>query len=134
MASAGCVWIGYGIESGSQTILDLMNKKTTVDCAYNAITETKKAGIFANTTFITGYVGESEETIQETIRFKKDLNIHCGSFFAQAYPGTVFYNRFKDRLPNDYISKLGDAKEFQFNFTNMPDEELFRLKALVDSC
>jgi len=67
MAETGCVWIGYGIESGSQKILDAMNKKASIEKAKSAIRNTRKAGIFPNTTFIFGYPGETRETIQETI-------------------------------------------------------------------
>ncbi|MBW1860963.1 MAG: B12-binding domain-containing radical SAM protein, partial [Deltaproteobacteria bacterium] len=45
MAKAGCVWIGYGIESGSQKMLDAMNKKATIQQAKEAIVNTRKADI-----------------------------------------------------------------------------------------
>ena len=95
MAEAGCVWIGYGIESGSQKMLDAMNKKASVARAKEALSNTRNAGIYANTTFIFGYPGESLETIQETIRFKREMGIECGSFFATPYPGTPLYEQIE---------------------------------------
>jgi radical SAM superfamily enzyme YgiQ (UPF0313 family) len=134
MAAAGCVWIGYGIESGSQKILDRMNKKATVSQAKQAVIHTRNAGIFANTTFIFGYPGETLETIQETINFKKELDIKCGSFFATPYPGTPLYESIQDKLENEeeFVDSLGNANEFSINLTNFSKKELFRLKGLMD--
>jgi radical SAM superfamily enzyme YgiQ (UPF0313 family) len=135
MANAGCVWIGYGIESGSQKILDAMNKRVTVEQAKDAIINTRKAGIFANTTFIFGYPGETRETIQETIDLKRELGIECGSFFATPYPGTPLYEEIKGRIVDEeaFVQSLGNATDFSINLMDFPNEELFRLKEAMDN-
>jgi len=133
MAASGCVWIGYGVESGSQKMLDAMNKRQTVQQAKDAVINTREAGIWPNTTFIYGYPGETPETIQETIDMKGELGIKCSSFFATPYPGTVLYEQVKDRLPEDYISRLGNATEFVVNLTEMPDEVFFEMKKRMDA-
>jgi len=134
MAEVGCVWIGYGIESGSQQILKRMNKKTTVQAAKEAIRNTRKAGIYPNTTFIFGYPGETKETIQETVDFKKELGIECGSFFATPYPQTPLYEQVRSRIKNEeeFISRLGNATEFSLNLTDFDDQTLFELKRAMD--
>ena len=134
MAETGCVWIGYGIESGSQKILDAMNKKARVDEAKEAIRNTRKAGIYPNTTFIFGYPGESLRTIQETIDFKRELGIECNSFFATPYPGTPLFEQFRTLLKDEesFISVLGNATEFTINLTGFDKETLFRLKDDMD--
>lgn len=135
MARAGCVWIGYGIESGSQKILDAMKKKTTVSQALMAITETRKAGIFPNTTFIFGYPGETRDTIQETIDFKLQASLECGSFFATPYPGTPLYASVSHLIADEeaFIRSLGDATQFTINLTPFATEELFELKRNMDA-
>jgi anaerobic magnesium-protoporphyrin IX monomethyl ester cyclase len=134
MAETGCVWIGYGIESGSQDILNAMNKKARVEQAKEAIRHTRKAGIYPNTTFIFGYPGESLRSIQETIDFKKQMGIECGSFFATPYPGTPLYERIRHRIPDEekFILSLGNATAFAINLTGFADEEMFRLKNVMD--
>ena len=134
MAEAGCVWIGYGIESGSQKILDKMNKKAIASQAERAIENTRKAGIFPNTTFIFGYPGETIETIQETVDFKKRLALECGSFFATPYPGTPLYRKMKHLITDEeqFIESLGNATEFSINLTDFSDDELFELKRKMD--
>jgi radical SAM superfamily enzyme YgiQ (UPF0313 family) len=128
------VWIGYGIESGSQKILDAMNKKATVEQAKKAIANTRAAGIYPNTTFIFGYPGETLETIQETVNFKREMGLECGSFFATPYPGTPLYQQIRHRIDDEeaFIECLGDATEFSINLTEFPDQEMFRLKEAMD--
>ena len=134
MASAGCVWIGYGIESGSRQILDSMNKKASVEQAKTAMQNTRTSGIYPNTTFIFGYPGETAETIQKTIDFKRELGIKCGSFFATPYPGTPLYRKIQDQIKDEdsFIRSLGNATEFTINLTNFDDDTLFALKNAMD--
>lgn len=134
MAEAGCVWIGYGIESGSQKMLDAMNKRATVEQAKKAIINTRKAGIYPNTTFIFGYPGESLESIQETIDFKKEMGLECGSFFATAYPGAPLYDEVRSKIQDEevYIRSLGNAMEFTINITQFDNETMFELKRAMD--
>lgn len=134
MAEVGCVWIGYGIESGSQKILDAMNKKATVEQARMAIDHTRNAGIYPNTTFIFGYPGETIESIQETIDFKKKMGIECGSFFATPYPGAPLYEQFRHLIKDEsaYIRSLGNATEFTVNLTDFDDESFFAFKKAMD--
>lgn len=135
MAETGCVWIGYGIESGSQKILDAMNKKTTVERARQAVIDTRAAGIFPNTTFIFGYPGESRKTVQQTVDFKRSLDIQCGSFFATPYPGTQLWEEVQHLIPDQeaFIRSLDNATDFRINLTGFSDEELFALKTAQDA-
>jgi len=134
MAEVGCVWIGYGIESGSQKILDAMNKRATVEQAKQAIIHTRNAGIYPNTTFIFGYPGETIESIQETVDFKKEMGIECGSFFATPYPGAPLYKQIRPGIKDEraFIRSLGNATEFSINLTDFDDETLFNLKKAMD--
>jgi anaerobic magnesium-protoporphyrin IX monomethyl ester cyclase len=66
MKETGVVSVVYGIESGSQKILDLMNKRTTVEMNYRAIEMTKRHGLQAYADAFIGYPGETPETIEET--------------------------------------------------------------------
>jgi tRNA A37 methylthiotransferase MiaB len=111
-----------------------MNKNATVELAKRAIRLTRDAGIYPNTTFIFGYPGETPQTIQETIDFKKEMGIHCGSFFATPYPGTPLYQQVRSRIEDEaaFIRKLGNASEFSINLTQFDDAELFQLKRAMD--
>ncbi len=69
MAEAGCKGVSVGIESGSQKVLDLANKKTTVEQAAETIKNLKKEGIKQYASFIVGLPGETLETMDQTKRF-----------------------------------------------------------------
>jgi radical SAM superfamily enzyme YgiQ (UPF0313 family) len=135
---AGCRWIGYGIESGSQSILNLMNKKVNVDASKRALFATKQAGIYPNTSFIYGYPGESKKTVKETICFCKETEIKPNFFFATPYPGSKLYadNELKilekTQGFENFVSKLGEAKDFVINLTDMSDDKFFKLKNYLE--
>lgn len=134
MADAGCVLIGYGIETGSQKMLDLIKKKVTVEQAKNAIRLTKRHLGWADTSFMIGYPGETRESIQETIDFCKELYLTPEViFFLTPYPGTELYSmalqqgKIKDE--EQYFLELGEQGEkVRINFTNISDEELYKIQ------
>jgi radical SAM superfamily enzyme YgiQ (UPF0313 family) len=132
MADAGCVLIGYGIESGSQKMLDVMKKGVKVEQAKEAIRLTKKYLGWADCSFMIGTPGENWETIQETIDFCKDLDLNPEViFFITPYPGTELYRmaieqgKIKDE--EKYMLNLGEQGEkIRVNFSELSDEELWR--------
>lgn len=73
MKKAGCIGIAYGVESGSQKILNLMNKGITINQARNSLIMTRKAKIPIQLNLIIGYIGESDKTLEETKSFVKDI-------------------------------------------------------------
>jgi radical SAM superfamily enzyme YgiQ (UPF0313 family) len=66
---AGCTEISFGIESGSQRMLDQMNKQTSVENNRKAILETKKQGIKTKAYFIVNFPGETDTSVEETLQF-----------------------------------------------------------------
>ncbi|HOX27535.1 MAG TPA: radical SAM protein [bacterium] len=134
MKEAGCVFIGYGIESGSRKVLDLMKKKVTVEQAREAILMTRKYLGWADSSFIVGMPGETRETIRETIEFCKSIDLKPEVvFFATPYPGTELYEiamrdgKIKDE--EEYLLSLGEQGEkVRINFTDFTDEELTNIK------
>ena len=69
--TSGCQEVFFGIESGSQRILDLMNKKITVEQNAKAIQLCKEVGIKSCVYMMFGFPGENEESVYETIKFLK---------------------------------------------------------------
>jgi anaerobic magnesium-protoporphyrin IX monomethyl ester cyclase len=72
MKSSGCLEVHLGIESGSQRILDAMNKKTTVETNFKAIQKVKDAGMLSKIYLMHGYPGETEKDIDATKQFVID--------------------------------------------------------------
>jgi len=91
MRKGGCIGISYGVESGSQKILDNMNKGTTVGQARSALIWTRKAHIPIQLNLILGFIGEDEKTLKETESFVRTTlpeTLQIGTIAAK--PGTEF--------------------------------------------
>ena len=130
MVEAGCVLIGYGIESGSQKMLDAIKKGTTVEQGKTAVRLTKKYLGWADCSFMIGVPGENKTTIQETIDFCKELDLAPEViFFMTPYPGTELYKMAlsQGKIPDEesYVLGLGEQGEkSRVNFTELSDNEL----------
>lgn len=98
MKRAGCMLIYYGVESGSQRVLNLMKKRISIEQIVKAIKWTKEVGIEALASFIIGFPGETREDVEKTIAFAKKLDTDYAQFsFATPYPGTELYRLAKER-------------------------------------
>jgi radical SAM superfamily enzyme YgiQ (UPF0313 family) len=142
MKDGGCRFIGFGIESGSQKMLDSMNKMTTVEQGKNAIRLCKKVGIFPQADFIVGTPGETKETIQETVKFCKEVKLfhRIRLFWMTAFPNTPLYDyAIKNNMIKDekkYIESLsGGIDSYRLNFSSMSMKEIKREKEIAEkSC
>ncbi|UCB56943.1 MAG: cobalamin-dependent protein [Candidatus Omnitrophota bacterium] len=89
---AGCYRIHYGIESASQRVLDVLQKKITLRQQKEAVFLTKKAGIRTFCYFILGSPSETKEEILKTIDYAIELDSDYAHFaIAVPYPGTQLY-------------------------------------------
>ena len=92
MGQAGCWLISWGIESANEEILKRARKGYKKEQAFRALKWAKAAGIKNWGYFIIGLPGETEETIQETIAYAKQLPLDIALFhIAAPYPGTPFF-------------------------------------------
>ncbi len=92
MGQAGCWYISWGIESANEQILKRAHKGYKKEQAFRALKWAKAAGINNWGYFIIGLPGETEESIQETIKYAKELPLDIALFhIAAPYPGTPFF-------------------------------------------
>lgn len=98
MKDAGCVKIYYGIESGSQKILDYINKNITLEQAEHAVKITKKAGILTGAYWMMVFPPETEEDIKRTIEFNTSLPLDDHDTFSilTPFPGSELYKITKE--------------------------------------
>jgi radical SAM superfamily enzyme YgiQ (UPF0313 family) len=107
LAKRAGVWnIFFGVESGSQYMLDRMKKGRTVEEAKRALKMTQDAHIQAQCSFIVGLPGESWDTIHQTADFIRETGIrNYGWGFACPFPGTEFRKEVEASghlIPMDY--------------------------------
>ena len=92
MKGAGCHYIRFGVESGSQKMLNIMRKKVALDQIERAFELCRKAGIKTQAFFVLGIPGETPQTIRETIEFAKKLRPDSAQFAVVIpHPGTALY-------------------------------------------
>lgn len=97
MKRAGCVEISFGIESGDQFILNLIDKRLRLDEAQTVIRRAQSIGITTHASYMFGYIGETVHTIKKTINLARKLNTDYAAFFiASPLPGTRFYSTCKE--------------------------------------
>jgi radical SAM superfamily enzyme YgiQ (UPF0313 family) len=92
MKKAGCWRISFGLESGSQEILDFYKKNETLQQMEKVINWTRKVGMRSKGFFMFGNFLESEETMQKTINFAKGLKLDDFHYtFLTPLPGSEIY-------------------------------------------
>jgi len=105
LAETGCVEIAFGAETGSQKILDNINKRTTVMENYNTVEYAKRNGINVKAFILLGLPGEDWETLRETEEFIRDSGID--DFQA------AVYMPYKGTQIRDAIDKGDDSVDMQ---------------------
>jgi anaerobic magnesium-protoporphyrin IX monomethyl ester cyclase len=96
-AGAQSIWIGA--ESGSQKILDAMDKGTSVEQIYEARRKLGEVGIHSGFFLQFGYPGEDHDDIEATLQMVRDLlPDDIGISVSYPLPGTPFYERVKTEL------------------------------------
>jgi radical SAM superfamily enzyme YgiQ (UPF0313 family) len=134
LKKAGCQRIHYGVEAGTQKILNELRKGITLEMVEKAFKLTRKAGIQTAAYFMIGSPTETREDIEETIKFMKKLKTdYVHITITTPYPATGLYDiALQEKvLEKDYWSEF--AKNPNINFVphlwekELSREELFAL-------
>jgi anaerobic magnesium-protoporphyrin IX monomethyl ester cyclase len=114
------VWVGA--ESGSQKILDAMEKGTTVEQIYEATRKLKQAGIRVGFFLQYGYSGETREDIDLTLKMVKEcLPDEIGVSVSYPLPGTKFYDNVKTQMHDKHNWTDSQDLAMMFAGTYTPD-------------
>ena len=131
MSESGCFYVDFGLESGSKKLLKKMRKSTNLDKIVKNLKLASRYFQKTGATFILGYPGENDETIQETLAFRKSVPVTRASFFfLNPYPGTQVYDECRNKIierygnESEYFKELSDAQELTINLTDHSDEWL----------
>jgi len=130
----GCTLINFGVESTSQKVLDLMNKRTTVDQNEKAIGLTKKIGIGMGLNFIWGNKGDTEESLRNNIAFIKKYNTYDQIRTIRPptpFPGSDLYNEAVEEGllagADDFFDKFKNSDLLTINFCVVPEKNFYEL-------
>src|SRR5215469_5510490 len=122
---AGCAEVWMGVESGSQKILDAMDKGTRVDQIAKARENLKREGIRACYFLQFGYPGETWNDIQSTIKLVRDTRPDdIGVSVSYPLPGTKFFNRVQAQLGEK--TNWSDSEDLDMMFQGAYTNEFYR--------
>lgn len=126
LARAGCENVWMGAESGSQKILDAMDKGTTVEQIAQSTALLRQHGIRPSFFIQFGYPGETKEDIDKTVKMINALlPDSLGISVSYPLPGTVFYERVKSELKEK--TNWTDSDELQLMFRNTYPPAFYKL-------
>lgn len=140
LKQTGCFRVWIGAESGSQKIIDAMDRRVDVQRVRENIIKTKQAGMEAGTFIMLGYPGETRADIRETIRHLTESN---PTFYTitVAYPiaGTPLFNEVSNSIEatgswesitdRDYDFKRGHSKKYYQHAVSWVQNEVASHKA-----
>jgi radical SAM superfamily enzyme YgiQ (UPF0313 family) len=127
MKRAGCLRAAFGVESGNQRILDtVVDKHLTLEQVRSAFRAARAVGMETIGFFIIGLPGETEATMEDTIRFACELDPVVANFsIATPFPGTDMYKtvtaqgRMLAETWDDFVFFEGKAR---FEMPGLPAE------------
>ena len=125
LARAGCENVWMGAESGSQKILDAMDKGITVDQIYKAVKLLKHHGINPSFFIQFGYPGETKADIKLTMKMINELlPYEIGISVSYPLPGTVFFEKVKLQLKEK--TNWTDSNEMALMFLNTYQPQFYK--------
>jgi anaerobic magnesium-protoporphyrin IX monomethyl ester cyclase len=134
MKKAGCVMLGLGVESGSQRIIEQMQKQYRpqpwVDLCRQVFCWTRQLGIGTNAYYVIGNPTETRAEIEQTIRLALELNsdtiqVH----FYTPYPGSAAWDRHQDMIAKYDATQMFHYATPMFSLAEVSVEELVKLRS-----
>ncbi|MCF8257364.1 MAG: B12-binding domain-containing radical SAM protein [Flavobacteriales bacterium] len=112
MRRSGCKRIYFGMESGSQRMLDIYRKQVNVDEARAALLLCREAGIETAAFFMSGHPEETEEDFELTVNFARSAKLNFASFNPLTlYPGTAIFREMNGKVNFSIYPYSNDWKD-----------------------
>jgi radical SAM superfamily enzyme YgiQ (UPF0313 family) len=139
MRKAGCSHLVYGYESFSKQIMKRLGKGASPETNIRSFFWTMEAGIRPIPNQIMGFPSEDFDSLRDSMRAWQELGIVVKPFFATPYPGSSWYQVYKDRILEQYdgdmdkfLLDLGDATNVTANICESFNAvELYGLRELM---
>jgi radical SAM superfamily enzyme YgiQ (UPF0313 family) len=115
LKTSGCFRVWIGAESGSQRVIDLMDRRVEVEQVRQMIRATREAGLQAGTFIMVGYPGETEKDILETAEhLKRSDPDHFTVTVAYPIKGTELYEEIESLISNEAPWEQSTDREITF--------------------
>ena len=108
MKKAGCYSLSIGIESGSDPVLNYLNKNFSTELIQEKVELIKKSGMEAVGFFLLGLPPEKEEDIKKTIHFSLNLGLRRAQYILfRPFPGSEIYNSLNSSQKENLSKSFG---------------------------
>ncbi len=131
MYDAGCRWIFFGIESGSDEMLKRIHKNIDKSAIKPTMDSLRKIGITSICSFIIGFPNETAEQLRETVELIKDINANLTPIYHfTPLPGTELFDemvalkRYKAVATLEELSKVIATESVGVNLSMVPTKDL----------
>ena len=130
---AGCVSLGFSLESANEKILQMMNKRIEAQYFLNQVELLDKVGITSMISVVFGYPIETPNTIKETFDMCLKAKIYPSIGYLLPLPSTGMYDYAKENgfITNEdaYLDSITERQDLCLNMTKMGDDEVKHLIA-----
>lgn len=126
LKKAGCIGLGYSLESGNPDILKSMNKRLKVEDFISQKKALDLVEIKTFTSLVLGYPQETLKTLKQTFDICYELNVYPSAGYLLPQPKTPMYEAAKKKGiikdDEDYLLRMGDRQDLRVNLTDIPDD------------
>ena len=136
MKDAGCLWVDFGVESGSPTTLKRIRKGIPYDKIQQTFLDCSEAGIISLANFIIGFPDETEEQLRETVRMARTIAATQKTFFFfMPGPGASLFDELVSSGKYDPPKTFREYTKIKFfyspkpNFSKIPTKDLKAVRA-----
>lgn len=125
LKKGGCYKLVFGVESGSQRVLDSIHKRTTPEQARQAIEYCKRTGIKTKAYYMFGFPTETVGEMEQTLELARQLDTDVACFLqVKAYPGTEMYNSLVETYGETALQSYIDLQS-QIPLDHLPSKTNF---------
>ena len=128
MKDAGCVNLGFSLESGSQEVLDLMEKRINPEYFIDQIEILDKVGIASSTSVVFGYPNETLKTIDETFQMALRSGVYPSMGYLLPLPRTKMYEYARGNHliadENKFLDSITERQDLCINMTQLETDEI----------
>ena len=129
---AGCLSLGFSLESANKDILEMMNKRIQGQYFLDQVSVLEEVGITSMISVVFGYPIETPETIKETFDMCLEAKIYPSIGYLLPLPATGMYDYAKKNgyINNEdkYLDSITERQDLCLNMTSMTDE---KVRALI---
>ncbi|MBL9094416.1 MAG: B12-binding domain-containing radical SAM protein [Planctomycetaceae bacterium] len=133
MKKAGCTYVLFGVESGSQTLLDAMDKNAKKPAVAAGLQAARNVGMQFIANFMVGHPAETETSIRETVDFCKEQKLLFLPSYVTLFPNSKMFHDYVQRGMDwnwyfESLSTIDFSKRLFLNLTELPTKQLLKLR------